>query len=725
MGGWGEVPVYTHDLNPHSPRFFPFLPLHNNRTIPIKIKDFYLQGRMRCEMDLVPRYPHVQTASFTFLETPICDFDVQPMGVSVMEVPYLAAILQSQIVHGINEHLLDPAKVVFNLIETQSEATSIESADGILFVTLLEARLPSRGGTGGNISHAHNNVVVLNGCAYYMKLQLGEEMMFSREVEEDNGTGDGGMDSSGEGSVRSIRRGNRMPMLVSNVSTISGTTGTITPRRQNRLGRALTAHLNLHNREPPQPRLPFGGETFAFLVGGNVGAVDTVQLTLKQKRTTTSRTVCSLTVPLEEALDPNAPEGGSRLQVPLLDGQVEGGGQFTLGLRYVRLPEVVLEQTQTTVIHRVNERTLSPVNVDADSLGLLKETDHPHAGSLVVIVHKAEELPSLDVHGVRDSYAVVLAGEREVFRTKTAPTKTLAPEWEQSKEFSTFDVRRVKLTVAIFDSDRGYGEKAALAEVDLNVRELFTSEEAVNFGRRVARIHKRYFRLRKPGAAGSGAGSGGGGGGGGVHSSGGGKDSAAAEFKQTRKGGDSEGTGGKSGKSYGFLCVSLLFRPLPATAVAPEFTFRATVGNEEDSAAQVSGSSTTKASSLKASKLMAEAGAGVAKGGSPRAGAGSAGWTMSSSGSKSKAARQPSHTPTTVVDDQSGDEEEEAKEKKKGKTSYGFSRFFGRRRGASAAPSMKKASNNKAVKKVVARSTTMAALFGEVDEPEDGAVGEE
>jgi hypothetical protein len=635
------------------------------------------------------------------------------MGVSVMEVPYLAAILQSQIVHGINEHLLDPAKVVFNLIETQSEATSVESADGIIFVSLLEARLPSRGAACVSSTHAHN-AVVLNGCDYYMKLQLGEDFMFTREVQEDHGMGEGGLDRSGrsgEGDVRSPQRANRLPLLAANISS----NDIITPRRQNRLGRALTAHLNLHNREPPQPRLSFGGETFAFLVGGNVGAIDTVQLTLKQKRTKTSRTVCSLTVPLEEALDPNAPKGGSRVQVPLLDGQVEGGGHVTLGLRYVRLPEVVLEQTQTTVIHRVNERTLSPVNVDAHSLGLLKDTDHPHAGSLVLIVHKAEELPSADVHGVRDSYAVVFAGEREVFRTKTAPTKTLAPEWEQSKEFSTFDVRRVKLKVALYDSDRGYGEKEALAEVALVVRELFTAEEAVNFGRQVTRINKRYFRLHKPGAGGSvrmGIASGGGGGG-----AGGGKDPMVADLGKTRKGGDLEGAG-KSGKSksYGFLCVSLLFRPLPATAVTPGFNFHATLGNEQDGASATNiGGSTQKASSLKASRLTSDAGAG----------AGSAGWTMSSSSGKSKAAAAPPRTPTGLVEDEREGEGEEGSDKPR-KSSFGFSRFFRRHRKSSAAPSMNKTSRGK----TVTRGTTLNVLFGE-EEPEkekamqEGQPGEE
>ncbi|KAM3571860.1 hypothetical protein VYU27_006115 [Nannochloropsis oceanica] len=638
-------------------------------TIPIKIKDFYLQGRMRCEMDLVPRYPHISTASFTFLETPICEFDILPMGVSVMEVPYLAAILQSQIVYGINEHILHPAKVTFNLIETQSEATSVACADGIMFVTVLEARLPPHGAAGGSSSKNAQNVVALNGSEYYMKLQLGEEFMVTREVQEDDGAGDKRLDRwLGGGDIRSPTRANRLSGHAPNIAT----TGHLTPHLPNRLSRALTAHLNLLSQEPRQPRLLFGDETFAFLVGGNVGAVDTVKLTLKQRRTKTSRTVCSLAVPLEEALDPDAPKEGSRIQVPLLDGQGEGGGQVTLALRYVSLPEVVLEQTQATVIHRVNEHTLSPVDVDAESPGLLKATDHPYAGSLVLIVHKAEELPSTDVHGVRDSYAVVFAGEREVFRTKTVPTKTLAPEWEQSKEFSTFDVRQVKLTLAIYDADRGYGEKEALAAVELDVHELFTAEGHVHSGRRVKHINKHYFRLQKPGAGGSvnmGSARGGYGAGGG------GRDLAVPDRGKSRKGGDMEGNRGKSGKSksYGFLCVSVLFRPLPAIAMAPDFTFRSTIGNKEDDAAGIGES---------LQKISETGGAGGKR--SPRDGSRNLKWAKSSSSSgKPRTAAAPQRMLTGVVEDETEEEENNTPKKSSNK----FFRFFRDRHKGRTSPS--------------------------------------
>lgn len=82
---------------------------------------------MRMEIDLVPRYPHMQTMAVTFLgaflclfwirhaigpaltlcfflsihilrtDTPAIDFDITPLGVNLMEVPYIASVLQKMV----------------------------------------------------------------------------------------------------------------------------------------------------------------------------------------------------------------------------------------------------------------------------------------------------------------------------------------------------------------------------------------------------------------------------------------------------------------------------------------------------------------------------------------------------------------------------------------------------------------------------------------------------
>jgi hypothetical protein len=59
------------------------------------------------------------------------------------------------------------------------------------------------------------------------------------------------------------------------------------------------------------------------------------------------------------------------------------------------------------------------------------------------------------------------------------------------------------------------------------------------------------------------------------------KEMTAADLKQARKG-DTEAPA--KGKTYGFLCISLLFRPLPASTVPRGHVFRASVGNEDDDA---------------------------------------------------------------------------------------------------------------------------------------------
>ncbi len=101
-------------------------------TIPTKIKDLWLTGKMRMEIDLVPHFPHMRTMAVTFLgalltdqrqrkapprarrrvglcthnttpahttstDTPVCDFDITPLGVNLMEVPYIASILQKMV----------------------------------------------------------------------------------------------------------------------------------------------------------------------------------------------------------------------------------------------------------------------------------------------------------------------------------------------------------------------------------------------------------------------------------------------------------------------------------------------------------------------------------------------------------------------------------------------------------------------------------------------------
>jgi len=61
-------------------------------------------------------------------------------------------------VYSINESLRDPAKVLFHLQPLQPELETVPCCGGILFVSLLEATLPSvagaaaaaaRGGGGG------------------------------------------------------------------------------------------------------------------------------------------------------------------------------------------------------------------------------------------------------------------------------------------------------------------------------------------------------------------------------------------------------------------------------------------------------------------------------------------------------------------------------------------------------------------------------------------------
>lgn len=137
----------------------------------------------------------------------------------------------------------------------------------------------------------------------------------------------------------------------------------------------------------------------------------------------------------------------------------------------------------------------------------------------------------MDTNGFSDPFAIVYYGDRELFRTKVSRkhsaatttayslsqalsksggsrlvrsatpfvpcpaaeqvmTRTLAPQWECSREFSVADVNRVKFTIRIFDLD-ALGIDDALGDVDLDLKELFAQEEAVNFGRRTTKVSRQ------------------------------------------------------------------------------------------------------------------------------------------------------------------------------------------------------------------------------------------
>lgn len=365
-----------------------------------------------------------------------------------MEVPYLSTFLQKmvgpkstdppesidksdsnhlpktkslalQVVNSINESLRDPAKVLFHIMPTQPELEAVPCCDGLLFVTLIGVDFPAaptahglglglggprsgKGGSGGGAA----GLLPAGLTEYFCKLQLGDHTLFSQDVQ-----GDGGKAQAHQQYPRALR---------------------------------------------------WGHATFAFPAGGCVSASEALEVQLKQTRLRASRTVASVKIPLEAVV---GTEGAATTTWSLEGGPgTPQGGTITVMLRFQRLPELVLERTQATVVQRVSTRTLSPVHAGAQAAGLLKPTEHPHAGSLVVIVHRATDLAPMDNNGLSDPYCCLYYGERCVWTTAVKP-KTLEPAWEQSREFSVFDVRRVRFTVRWLDIKRPLARASHLSVI--------------------------------------------------------------------------------------------------------------------------------------------------------------------------------------------------------------------------------------------------------------------
>ncbi len=135
----------------------------------------------------------------------------------------------------------------------------------------------------------------------------------------------------------------------------------------------------------------------------------------------------------------------------------------------------------------------------------------------------------MDANGLSDPYACLYYGERCVWTTAVKPG-TLEPAWEQSKEFTVFDLRRVRFTVRrawvlrgppstfrrlrspsrshscafhhhhqirLLDMDLR-GEDDALGDVDMDLALLLEAEAVANLGRKVTRVRAPSFTLIQP-----------------------------------------------------------------------------------------------------------------------------------------------------------------------------------------------------------------------------------
>ncbi|KAI0666337.1 tricalbin [Trametes maxima] len=113
-------------------------------AIPILLEDMQFTGHLKIRMKLMTNFPHVQLVDLSFLEKPVFDYVLKPLGgetfgFDIANVPGLSAFIRDT-VHGVlGPMMYDPNVFTLNL-EQMLSGEPIDTAIGVLQITLHGAR---------------------------------------------------------------------------------------------------------------------------------------------------------------------------------------------------------------------------------------------------------------------------------------------------------------------------------------------------------------------------------------------------------------------------------------------------------------------------------------------------------------------------------------------------------------------------------------------------------
>ena len=104
-------------------------------TIPFLIKQLYIKGNLRIELEILQEYPYTQSILFSFINSPTIDFDLLPMYVNITNLPLISNLIYYIVNNEINNYLVNPEKILIPLFEKNTGHYLLSK--GITLVTLL------------------------------------------------------------------------------------------------------------------------------------------------------------------------------------------------------------------------------------------------------------------------------------------------------------------------------------------------------------------------------------------------------------------------------------------------------------------------------------------------------------------------------------------------------------------------------------------------------------
>ncbi|KAH7918365.1 tricalbin, partial [Leucogyrophana mollusca] len=122
-------------------------------AMPILIEDISFTGLMRIRLKLMSNFPHVQIVDLSFLEKPVFDYVLKPVGgdtfgFDIAHVPGLSAFIRDMVHATLGPMMYDPNVFTLNLEQLLS-GTPLDAAIGVVQVTVEAARALKGSKIGG------------------------------------------------------------------------------------------------------------------------------------------------------------------------------------------------------------------------------------------------------------------------------------------------------------------------------------------------------------------------------------------------------------------------------------------------------------------------------------------------------------------------------------------------------------------------------------------------
>lgn len=109
-----------------------------SKAIRISVEDLMFSGLARIRMKLITTFPHVKTVDVSFLQPPVFDFSLKPVGADITAIPGLKDFIQSTVNANLGPMLYAPNSFQLNIQEMLAGA-GVDSAVGVLAVTVYNA----------------------------------------------------------------------------------------------------------------------------------------------------------------------------------------------------------------------------------------------------------------------------------------------------------------------------------------------------------------------------------------------------------------------------------------------------------------------------------------------------------------------------------------------------------------------------------------------------------